>query len=157
MQMVISKFTTLITLFFSFPDTKVREQAIEWISKMHDEELINLLPQLVEAMSFETFDYSPLARFLLKKSLSCLKIAHYLFWLLVSQVGLGRWTAEFSTDDHHIVSKIPAPDAENVYDPKRRRLELMLNSLLVISGAKWKEALISQYRLMEVSPVSKGT
>lgn len=116
---------------------------------MGDEELINLLPQLVEALSYETFDLSPLAKFLLSKSLSSLQISHHLFWLLASQVGLGKWAKEFESD--HIISKLPASPIENTYDPKRRRLELMLNSLMVMSGEKWKHALFAQYKMIEVT------
>jgi len=108
------------------------------------------MPQLVEALCYETFDYSPLAKFLLKKSLSSLPISHYFFWMLVSQVGLGKWATV--TDCDPIVSRIPkAVDNHNDYDPKRRRLELMLNSLMIICGEKWRASLISQFRLVEVS------
>lgn len=133
-----------------FPDAKVREQAIAWISQMDNEELVNMLPQLIEALSYETFDFSPLAEFLLKKSLSCLKISHAMFWLLASQVGLGKWINE--CEGVSIVSTVPQmrDTTEVIFDPKRRRLELMLNSLMISCGAQWKQALIAQYRMIEV-------
>jgi len=116
---------------------------------MADEDLMNLLPQLVEALSYETFDLSPLARFLLKKSLSSIPFSHNLFWMLASQIGLGKWVSEESHCDP-VISRISRIDTENTYDPKRRRLELMLNSLMVICGEKWRSALISQYKMIEV-------
>lgn len=139
-----------------FPDAKVREQAIQWITLMDNEELVNMLPQLIEALSYETFDFSPLAEFLLKKSMSCLKISHAMFWLLSSQVGLGKWANEF--EGVSIVSTVPQPrdSSEVIFDPKRRRLELMLNSLMISCGAQWKSALIAQFRMIEV-PTFKNT
>ncbi|ODM93836.1 Phosphatidylinositol 4-phosphate 3-kinase C2 domain-containing subunit alpha [Orchesella cincta] len=131
-----------------FPDGKVREQAITWIAQMDNEELVNMLPQLIEALSYETFDFSPLAEFLLRKSLSCLKIAHTMFWLLASQVGLGKWLSEF--EGVSIVSSVPQAREEIIFDPKRRRLELMLNSLMISSGTQWKSALVAEYKMIQI-------
>lgn len=117
---------------------------------MDNEELVNMLPQLIEALSYETFDLSPLAEFLLRKSLSCLKFSHAMFWLLVSQVGLGKWASEF--EGSSIIPSTPqsGDNTELIFDPKRRRLELMLNSLMISCGAQWKSALIAQYRMINV-------
>jgi len=114
---------------------------------MPDEDLVTILPQLVEALSYETFDLSPLAQFLLKKSMSRFEITHSLFWSLASEVGIGRWL-----EDTDVVASVLSHSRPHVdlSDPRRRRLELMLNSLLAISYHKWKSALISQFKLMQV-------
>jgi hypothetical protein len=135
----------------SFPDAKVRHTAIKWISKMPDENLITILPQLVEALSYETFDLSPLAQFLLKKSMSRFEITHSLFWSLVSEVGLGKWC-----EDADIPPSVITRNYTDLSDPRRRRLELMLNSLLAISYHKWKSALVSQFKLMQVNAKTDG-
>jgi len=137
----------------SFPDSKVREEAVRWISHMPDGELINLLPQMVEALSYETFDFSPLAKFLLKKSISCLEISHSLFWLLASQVGIGKWEKD-SQPSGIVTSNLCNSVEQHIFDPRKRRLELMMNSLMVTCGRKWKQALISEYKMIEVSSCS---
>lgn len=129
---------------------------MSWISEMADEDLINLLPQLVEALSYETFDLSPLAKFLLKKSLSSVPFSHSLFWMLTSQVGLGKWASEESHCDPVVARVSTASSSSSTYDPKRRRFELMLNCLMVVCGKKWRTALVSQYKMIEVIVLNKN-
>lgn len=131
----------------SFPDAKVRQTAIQWISEMPDEDLITVLPQLVEALSYETFDLSPLAEFVLRKSMFRFEIAHSLFWNLVSEVGLGKWGVDTQV---FTVQFIHPCHSDDDADPRRRRLELMRNSLMTIAYHKWKTALISEFKLMQV-------
>lgn len=114
---------------------------------MSDEDLITVLPQLVEALSYETFDLSPLAEFVLKKSLFRFEIAHSLFWNLVSEVGLGKWGVD---SEVFTVQFINPRHSDDDTDPRRRRLELMRNSLMTISYHKWRSALISEFKLMQV-------
>ena len=47
----------------------------------HDE-VVDYLPQLVQALKHETFETSALAKFLLERALLSPRVAHYLFWLL---------------------------------------------------------------------------
>jgi hypothetical protein len=131
----------------SFPDAKVRQTAIIWISEMSVEDLITVLPQLVEALSYETFDLSPLSEFLLKQSLFHFEIAHSLFWNLVSEIGLGKWGSESEFGTIQFTNPCRTDDQT---DPRRRRLELMRNSLMTIAYHKWKNALISEFKLMQV-------
>jgi len=70
-------------LSFSFPDNEVRRLAVKRIRLLSNDQLIDFLPQLVQAIKHETYDNSPLAEFLLEKALSSPTIAHKLYWFLV--------------------------------------------------------------------------
>lgn len=61
---------------------EVRRLAVDWIKKMTSDEIIDYLPQLVQALKHETYESSPLAEFLLEKSLTFPRVAHHLYWLL---------------------------------------------------------------------------
>ena len=49
---------------------------------MSSDELLDYLPQLLEALKHETFSTSPLARLLIQRSLASPRVAHSLYWLL---------------------------------------------------------------------------
>lgn len=68
---------------FSFPDNEVRRLAVKRIQLLSNDQLIDFLPQLVQAVKHETYDNSPLCEFLLMKALSSPTIAHKLYWLLI--------------------------------------------------------------------------
>lgn len=67
---------------YSFPDMKVREMAVGCIRELSSDELVDYLPQLLQAMKHETYETSPLARFLLERALLSPKVAHHIYWLL---------------------------------------------------------------------------
>ena len=69
-----------------FPDVEVRRWAVEWLRPISCDELVDYLPQLVEALKLEPFDHSPLMIFLLERSLGSPLVAHALYWLLVQQL-----------------------------------------------------------------------
>uniref|UniRef100_A0A8C8ALD0 Phosphatidylinositol-4-phosphate 3-kinase catalytic subunit type 2 beta n=1 Tax=Otus sunia TaxID=257818 RepID=A0A8C8ALD0_9STRI len=69
-------------LWGGFPDQEVRRTAVQWIDSISDTELLDYLPQLVQALKYECYLDSPLVRFLLKRAICDLKITHYFFWLL---------------------------------------------------------------------------
>ncbi|XP_053562671.1 phosphatidylinositol 4-phosphate 3-kinase C2 domain-containing subunit beta [Bombina bombina] len=69
-------------LHAKFPDQEVRRTAVQWIDSISDAELLDYLPQLVQALKYECYLDSPLVRFLLKRAISDLRITHYFFWLL---------------------------------------------------------------------------
>lgn len=54
-------FHYFIVFFSSFPDVAVRELAAEIADGMSDDELIRVLPQLAQALRYETYEASPLA------------------------------------------------------------------------------------------------
>lgn len=47
------------------------------------DEVVDYLPQLVQALKHETFETSDLAKFLLERALLSPRVAHYLFWLFI--------------------------------------------------------------------------
>lgn len=65
-----------------FPDVEVRQCAIDWMSEIGSDELVDYLPQLLEALKHETWSVSPLAKLLLQRSLQSPRVAHSLYWLL---------------------------------------------------------------------------
>lgn len=66
----------------SFPDMKVRELAVSRIKDLTNDELVDYLPQLLQALKHETYEASPLARFLLERALLSPRVAHHVYWLL---------------------------------------------------------------------------
>ncbi|XP_041091942.1 phosphatidylinositol 4-phosphate 3-kinase C2 domain-containing subunit beta-like isoform X2 [Polyodon spathula] len=69
-------------LHATFPDQELRRTAVQWMDSISDPELLDFLPQLVQALKYECYLDSPLVRFLLRRAIGDIRIAHYLFWLL---------------------------------------------------------------------------
>ncbi|XP_062402307.1 phosphatidylinositol 4-phosphate 3-kinase C2 domain-containing subunit beta [Sardina pilchardus] len=69
-------------LHATFPDQECRRTAVQWMDTISDPELLDFLPQLVQALKYECYLDSPLVRFLLRRAIADMRIAHYLFWLL---------------------------------------------------------------------------
>uniref|UniRef100_A0A8D1QX97 Phosphatidylinositol-4-phosphate 3-kinase catalytic subunit type 2 gamma n=1 Tax=Sus scrofa TaxID=9823 RepID=A0A8D1QX97_PIG len=66
----------------SFPDQEIRKVAVQQLDKLLNDELLEYLPQLVQAVKFEWNLESPLVQLLLHRSLQSIQIAHRLYWLL---------------------------------------------------------------------------
>lgn len=60
--------------------------AVCWLDQLTSDELVDFLPQLVQALKHETYETSPLARFLLNRSLKSPRVAHTLYWLLTQNL-----------------------------------------------------------------------
>lgn len=60
----------------------MRRVAVTWIQDLSSDELVDYLPQLVQAVKHETYETSPLARLLLQRALTSPRVAHHLYWLL---------------------------------------------------------------------------
>lgn len=60
--------------------------AVSWVQDMGRDEIIDYLPQLVQALKHETYDSSPLAAFLLRRALCSPRVAHHLYWLLTQSL-----------------------------------------------------------------------
>ncbi|ELP88436.1 phosphatidylinositol-4,5-bisphosphate 3-kinase catalytic subunit delta isoform, putative [Entamoeba invadens IP1] len=74
-------------LDFRFPDEKVRLFALKCIDAMKDHELVDFLPQLVQALKFEIHHQSFLAFFLLRRALRNKNIiGHQFFWFLKAEM-----------------------------------------------------------------------
>ncbi|XP_057636776.1 phosphatidylinositol 3-kinase C2 domain-containing subunit gamma isoform X2 [Chionomys nivalis] len=66
----------------SFPDQDIREVAVQQLDRLLTGELLECLPQLVQAVKFEWNLESPLVELLLRHSLQSIRVAHRLYWLL---------------------------------------------------------------------------
>ncbi|XP_017305827.2 phosphatidylinositol 4-phosphate 3-kinase C2 domain-containing subunit beta [Ictalurus punctatus] len=69
-------------LHATFPDQECRRTAVQWMDSISDPELLDFLPQLVQALKYECYLDSPLVRFLLRRAIGDVRVAHCLFWLL---------------------------------------------------------------------------
>lgn len=118
----LSPVDSLHLLTSSFPDREVRNTAIRWMKDIVSDELCDYLPQMVQILRYEPWDDSPVAWFLLERSLTSVRVAHHLYWLL----------------------------KENLDDPTTGdRMKLMLNSLLIIAGEAMRNRIKTQESLLE--------
>jgi phosphatidylinositol-4,5-bisphosphate 3-kinase len=87
----------LALLDAKYADPTVRGYAVERLESLRDDEIMLFLLQLVQALKYELYDDSPLARFLLRRGLSEPKfLGHQLFWQLMSEAHLSHIRARFS-------------------------------------------------------------
>ncbi|XP_065644549.1 phosphatidylinositol 4,5-bisphosphate 3-kinase catalytic subunit beta isoform isoform X2 [Hydra vulgaris] len=74
-------------LDYKFPDNNVRTIAVKVLDNLTDGELEMYLLQLIQALKYESYLDSPLAKYLLKRALNNRRIGHYLFWHLKAEAG----------------------------------------------------------------------
>ncbi|KAK2915575.1 phosphatidylinositol 4-phosphate 3-kinase C2 domain-containing subunit beta [Channa argus] len=82
-------------LHASFPDQELRRTAVQWMDSISDPELLDVLPQLVQALKYECYLDSSLVRFLLRRAIGDVRIAHYLFWLLKDNLQDSQFSARY--------------------------------------------------------------
>ncbi|PVD33696.1 hypothetical protein C0Q70_04956 [Pomacea canaliculata] len=70
-----------------YPDLAVREFAVDSLGRLPADELVHFLPQLIQALKFESYHNSPLACLLLETSFKSIRFAHHFFWLLKGVAG----------------------------------------------------------------------
>uniref|UniRef100_UPI00398EF5A0 phosphatidylinositol 4-phosphate 3-kinase C2 domain-containing subunit alpha isoform X2 n=1 Tax=Pristiophorus japonicus TaxID=55135 RepID=UPI00398EF5A0 len=78
----LSPVSALELLDSKFADQEVRRTAVNWIELMTDDELVDYLPQFVEAVKHECYLNNDLVKFLLSRALGNVCVAHHLYWLL---------------------------------------------------------------------------
>ncbi|XP_041052806.1 phosphatidylinositol 4-phosphate 3-kinase C2 domain-containing subunit alpha [Carcharodon carcharias] len=78
----LSPVAALELLDSKFADQEVRSTAVNWIELMTDDELVDYLPQFVEAVKHECYLDNALVKFLLSRALANVGVAHHLYWLL---------------------------------------------------------------------------
>ncbi|XP_030373429.1 phosphatidylinositol 4-phosphate 3-kinase C2 domain-containing subunit beta [Scaptodrosophila lebanonensis] len=140
----LSPLQALELLLPSYPDAKVREKAVEWISYMSNDQLVDFLPQLVQSLKHDTYEASPLARFLLAKCLESPRFAHHMYWLLVHSL----------PDDP--LNSIGSSEVDQEYDESQitqaryyRRNKMMLRALMAICGEKMGTRFMHQHRMCQ--------
>ncbi|XP_061496372.1 phosphatidylinositol 4,5-bisphosphate 3-kinase catalytic subunit gamma isoform isoform X4 [Rhineura floridana] len=77
---------TMQLLDCNFSDENVRAMAVQKLEGLEDDDVLHYLLQLVQAVKFEPYHDSALARFLLKRGLRNKRIGHFLFWFLRSEI-----------------------------------------------------------------------
>lgn len=82
-------------LHASFPDQELRRTAVQWMDAISDPELLDFLPQLVQALKYECYLDSSLVRFLLRRAIGDVRIGHYLFWLLKDNLQDSQFSARY--------------------------------------------------------------
>ncbi|XP_053661051.1 phosphatidylinositol 4-phosphate 3-kinase C2 domain-containing subunit beta [Anopheles marshallii] len=135
---VLSPVQALELLLPRYPDLEVRRQAVEWISAMANDEFVDYLPQLLQALKHDTYEGSPLAILLLRKSLESPRIAHHLYWLLLHSLP--------GEAPQNIIDAQETACDEVLMNQARyhRRNQLMLRALLAICGEKLTGRFLSQ-------------
>ncbi|XP_013875520.1 phosphatidylinositol 4-phosphate 3-kinase C2 domain-containing subunit beta [Austrofundulus limnaeus] len=91
----LSHLDALGLLHASFPDQELRRTAVQWMDSISDPELLDFLPQLVQALKYECYLDSSLVRFLLRRAIGDVRIAHYLFWLLKDNLQDSQFSARY--------------------------------------------------------------
>jgi phosphatidylinositol-4-phosphate 3-kinase len=125
-----------------FPDVHVRQIAINWLSEtVLDDDLVDFLPQLLEALKHETWATSPLAKLLLSRSLMSPRLAHSLYWLLTQSLP-GSSPQNTTIDPTEIVSSVKVARY-------RRRLQMMMRALETICGQALRNAFLKQQVLLQ--------
>ncbi|KJE92870.1 phosphoinositide-3-kinase [Capsaspora owczarzaki ATCC 30864] len=80
----------------AFPDSTVRAFAVSCLHRVSDGEFVEYSMQLVQALKFENYHDSPLARHLLERALSDDRIGQRVFWYLRSEAKLPTFRERFS-------------------------------------------------------------
>ncbi|CAK1578120.1 unnamed protein product [Parnassius mnemosyne] len=132
-----------------FPDLAVRKLAANLLNGMSDDELIRVLPQLTQALRYETYEASPLAELLLSRAMSAPAVAHKLFWLLVHSLPnvpqapnhefLGITLEENASECQEVDACLTAT----------WRYRLMLRALLAVCGENLTRTLLRQQLLVK--------
>jgi phosphatidylinositol-4,5-bisphosphate 3-kinase len=101
--LILSSFQPLVPtealalLDAKYADPNVRRYAVERLESFRDDEIMLFLLQLVQALKYELYDDSPLARFLIRRGLRESKfLGHQLFWQLMSEAHLSHIRQRFS-------------------------------------------------------------
>ncbi|XP_061378857.1 phosphatidylinositol 4-phosphate 3-kinase C2 domain-containing subunit alpha isoform X2 [Danaus plexippus] len=132
-----------------FPDAAVRKLAAKLANGMSDDELMRVLPQLTQALRYETYEASPLAELLLSRALRAPAVAHKLFWLLVHSLpnvpqAPNQEFLGITLEDGPCESS--EPDACMTFTWRSR---LMLRALLAICGENLNKTLLRQQLLVK--------
>uniref|UniRef100_A0A1B0A2K1 phosphatidylinositol 3-kinase n=1 Tax=Glossina pallidipes TaxID=7398 RepID=A0A1B0A2K1_GLOPL len=136
----LSPLQALELLLPRYPDAKVREKAVEWISQLSNDQLADYLPQLLQALKHDTYEASAMAKFLLCKCLESPRIAHHMYWQLVHS--LPGDDPQNSIDSSSVANEL---DASLITQARYyRRNKMMLRALLAICGEKLSKRFLLQ-------------
>ncbi|KNC53878.1 uncharacterized protein AMSG_12293 [Thecamonas trahens ATCC 50062] len=77
-------------------DTVVRDFAVNALLSVSDDELSDFMIQLVQALKNENYHDTPLARFLIRRSLRSRRLGHVFFWCLKAEMHIPEVQTRFS-------------------------------------------------------------
>eukprot|EP00092_Neocalanus_flemingeri_P001614 GFUD01001721.1.p1 GENE.GFUD01001721.1~~GFUD01001721.1.p1 ORF type:complete len:1837 (+),score=416.06 GFUD01001721.1:479-5989(+) len=125
-----------------FPDSMVRATAVDWLSSLPSDELVDYLPQLVEAVKHETWSASALSKLLINRSLTSPRMAHSLYWLLTQALpGISPQNSLENDGPREGMSHVAVARYH-------RRLQLLLRAVFAVSGEAVRNRLLAQQVLM---------
>lgn len=78
-----------------FADSKIRAYAVKRLEELSNEEIVDFLLQLVQALKYEPYHDTDFARFLLRSALSDKVIGHHFFWYLKSEIHVPEISERF--------------------------------------------------------------
>ncbi|XP_018801021.1 PREDICTED: phosphatidylinositol 4-phosphate 3-kinase C2 domain-containing subunit beta [Bactrocera latifrons] len=136
----LSPLQALELLLPRYPDAKVRQKAVEWISQLPNDQLVDYLPQLLQALKHDTYEASDMANFLLCKCLESPRIAHHMYWLLVHS--LPGDDPQNSIDASSVANELD--DSLITQARYYRRNKIMLRALLAVCGERLLARFLSQ-------------
>uniref|UniRef100_A0A336MPB8 phosphatidylinositol 3-kinase n=1 Tax=Culicoides sonorensis TaxID=179676 RepID=A0A336MPB8_CULSO len=126
-----------------YPDLEVRKAAVKWFSKISNDQLVDFLPQLLQALKHDTYEASPLARFLLSRALESPRVAHYLYWLLAHSL-----PGEAPQNENSLDATVD--DSVVIQARYHRRYRLMLRALLATCGEKLSTRFLYQNMICKI-------
>lgn len=86
---VLHPITALELLDYKYPDKQVRTFAVRCLESMTDNDVYRLLIQFIQATKYESYHYSALANFLIRRSFADPnRIGHFLFWHIKSEMSM---------------------------------------------------------------------
>uniref|UniRef100_A0A672YWS0 Phosphatidylinositol-4-phosphate 3-kinase, catalytic subunit type 2 beta n=1 Tax=Sphaeramia orbicularis TaxID=375764 RepID=A0A672YWS0_9TELE len=124
-------------LHASFPDQELRRTAVQWMDSISDPELLDFLPQLVQALKYECYLDSSLVRFLLRRAIGDVRIAHYLFWLLKDNLQDSQFSARYQ----HLLAALLCCVGRGLREEFDRQCWLV--SILAVVAQKVRDATLS--------------
>eukprot|EP01129_Flabellula_baltica_P007522 TRINITY_DN2937_c0_g1_i3.p1 TRINITY_DN2937_c0_g1~~TRINITY_DN2937_c0_g1_i3.p1 ORF type:complete len:1179 (-),score=257.23 TRINITY_DN2937_c0_g1_i3:21-3557(-) len=81
----------------TFSDSVVRKFSVKCLESVSDEELLLYLPQLVQVLKYENYEFNPLSQFLIKRALiNRTLIGTHLFWSLLTEMNSVKTRARYA-------------------------------------------------------------
>ena len=136
-----------------FPDKIVREMAVLWLSSIGDDDLVDYLPELVQAVKYEAYHNSALAQFLIKRSLSSSSVCHFLFWHLKYYTGDMQFSQRFQI----VLSGLLSACGRRMRSELQRQDRLIIELAAVSQKVKMCKESSRQYTLVkELEKINTG-
>jgi len=117
---------------------EIRSNAVKWVSAMPNDQLVDYLPQLLQALKHDTYEASPMARFLLCRSLESPRVAHFLYWHLVHNL------PGDSPQNTNETTQVEVDESLITQARYHRRNKMMLRALLAMCGEKLSARFLAQ-------------